>query len=1142
MSGAGTAQFGGGMVAVGGTYNITGTSTFTGATVNFNAPITSLGTGPLSISGGVVNFNSNDITVPAINLSSGTLGGSVAAINSTGLLTWSGGTMSGSGMTNADGGISLVGGGTGVLIGRTLNNALGQSATLSGASATLNVGSGAVFNNLGTFLAQNNQAFANNGGAASTFNNPGTFTRNTGTGTFSIALGGVFNNTGTVNVQTGTLFLNTPDAGNTTGDFNISSGATLQFNSNYTLGATSDVSGAGTVQFSTGTVNVGGTYNITGATSFTGANVNFNSPITSLGAIAPTISIGTINFGTNNLSLPALNQSGGTLTGTGSIDVGGLLTWSGGIMSGTGVTNANGGLSLTNSTHALIARTLNNAAGQTATLSGASSSLGLGTGASFNNNGTFLAQNDQSLTNQGGAASAFNNAGTFTRNTATGTFSIALGGVFNNTGTVNVQTGTLFLNTPDAGNTTGDFNISSGATLQFNSNYTLGATSDVSGAGTVQFSIGTVNVGGTYNITGATSFTGANVNFNSPITSLGAVAPTISIGTINFGTNNLSLPALNQSGGTLTGTGSIDVGGLLTWGGGAMSGTGTTNANGGISLSGGTMRTLSARTLNNAAGQTATLSGASSSLSLGTGATFNNNGTFLAQNDQSLTNQGGAASAFNNAGTFTRNTATGTFSIALGGVFNNTGTVNVQTGTLAFSTPVTQYTGTSLTAGTWKVFANSVLNLQTTGTGIVTNQADITLSGAGSIFRAGASSATLESKLVTNSGALRVLAGRDYTAPSAVNSSGVLQLGGGTFVAPSLTSTATGELFGFGSITPRPTNSGLIRASGGTLAFGNGILGGSGTVQIDAGSVLNLSGGSSASSADFLIHNGDTGGSLNLGTNNFTANVDYTNASYGVGNSFNPRANVSGAGQIQAFGGTGQSLSGNVTSGGTATPVMTFGNVHVGSTSTLNYQINNTGASGSRLRGALQTTVNGGNITDPKLSGSGVTAGNFGPLNPGASTSSLAVVYTPNTVGALSGQTVRLLNNFDNVGDQTLSITGAAYRLAAAGAHTPEPVNFGNVHVGAAPSQALTISNIAAADGFSESLNASFGGTTGGVITNGGSFTLLAPGASNNSALAVGISTASAGSKNGTATINLTSDGTGSSGLGTTALTRKRST
>ena len=82
------------------------------------------------------------------------------------------------------------------------------------------------------------------------------------------------------------------------------------------------------------------------------------------------------------------------------------------------------------------------------------------------------------------------------------------------------------------------------------------------------------------------------------------------------------------------------------------------------------------------------------------------------------------------------------------------------------------------------------------------------------------------------------------------------------------------------------------------------------------------------------------------------------------------------------------------------------------------------------------------------------------------------------------------------------------------------------------------MTNGAANDGFSEV--AEFersAGATGGVTTNGGSFNLLGAGGDEcDVALSVGITTATAGAKNGTATISLTSDGTGSSGLGLTPL------
>ena len=118
----------------------------------------------------------------------------------------------------------------------------------------------------------------------------------------------------------------------------------------------------------------------------------------------------------------------------------------------------------------------------------------------------------------------------------------------------------------------------------------------------------------------------------------------------------------------------------------------------------------------------------------------------------------------------------------------------------------------------------------------------------------------------------------------------------------------------------------------------------------------------------------------------------------------------------------------------------------------------------------------------------------------------------------------------------TIEATGSVFRLASASPATPNPVNFGNVRVGAAATQALTIGNAAANDGFSEKLNALIGAATAG-ITAAGSFNLLGPQSTNNASLVVGIDTATAGARNGTATTSLASDGSGTSGLGITPLT-----
>ena len=88
--------------------------------------------------------------------------------------------------------------------------------------------------------------------------------------------------------------------------------------------------------------------------------------------------------------------------------------------------------------------------------------------------------------------------------------------------------------------------------------------------------------------------------------------------------------------------------------GGILGGAGTTDANNGIRISGFMM--IISHTLNNAG--TATWTG-SNDIFLRDGATFNNTGTFDAQNDRGILPQGAAPYTFNNAGTFKKTQATG---------------------------------------------------------------------------------------------------------------------------------------------------------------------------------------------------------------------------------------------------------------------------------------------------------------------------------------------------------------------------------------------------------------------------------------------------------------------------------------------------
>ncbi|MEM8953221.1 MAG: choice-of-anchor D domain-containing protein [Verrucomicrobiota bacterium] len=535
-------------------------------------------------------------------------------------------------------------------------------------------------------------------------------------------------------------------------------------------------------------------------------------------------------------------------------------------------------------------------------------------------------------------------------------------------------------------------------------------------------------------------------------------------------------------------------------------------------------------------------------ISLGTSGLIDANlaGRTLTVQPTSIGASDGGDSGLVNAGTI-RASGGGTANL-IGGPYTNTTTGTFEAldnSTVNSNGTLTNLSGGTLTNGTYRsVSTGNTSTLAITGTPVTTiasANTTVELSGANAVITFGGTN--LEDTLTNNEGTLKILNGHNFNMTNALNNTGIVELGGNALSAATLTSggditnSAGAEIFGHGVINNTILNSGTVRAANGELAIVGGIIDGqSGTIQVDPASTLNLSGASGDSDADFLVHNGTTPNSLNLGANDINVDMDYTNASFGTGNSFDARANVTGSGQINATGDVTQNLTGDVSGGATATATMNFGNVHVGDTSTLTYQVANSGTTGPDLRGALQDNTNGGNITDGRLSGTGVTPSNFGPIATGADSGDLTVTFSAGSAGALTGQVIHVENNFDNVAGQDLQITGAAFRFAEPSAASANPVNFGNFHVGDPnPISTLSLSNTAANDGFSEALNAEFSGTTGDASA-AGSFNLLGPGATDNSSLTVGIDVSTAGAKAGTATLDLTSDGASSSGLGQTAL------
>jgi RHS repeat-associated protein len=295
---------------------------------------------------------------------------------------------------------------------------------------------------------------------------------------------------------------------------------------------------------------------------------------------------------------------------------------------------------------------------------------------------------------------------------------------------VQVQSGTLAF--AGNGDSTGSFAVSAGATLGFGSNdgggtQTLEAASQVSGAGTVLFDGGTVNVKGSYDLgnSGTTHFTFGTVHFTSPVASLGESLK-IDGGVADFsGGGPISLQALDLTAGTLTGTDSVSVIGTLNWAGGTMSGAATTTVAQGATLNLSGAPILDGRTLVSAG--TATWTGGQFvQIGMSNGATIDNQAgaTFTVSNAALLNGSG----TFTNRGTLIASGGASPSVFATGVTFVNSGSVEVQSGWLALG-------GDGDSSGSFEVAAGATLGFGSNGYGgTETLESAARVSGAGAVL------------------------------------------------------------------------------------------------------------------------------------------------------------------------------------------------------------------------------------------------------------------------------------------------------------------------------------------------------------------------------------------------------------------------
>jgi hypothetical protein len=899
----------------------------------------------LAITGGTLVLAADSNLGGALTESNGVLTGP-GTLTVNGLLTWTGGTMSGPGTTLANGGLQL-----GLndgnqhsesLNARTLVNArtgtwgprnslyqVSGSSFLNAAGATLDIQDGA------TWYAVADPSAASP--PTGTLINQGTLTIDALGG--KVVFTGYFTNNGSVTVSAGTFEL--ADGGTAAGSFTVAAGATILFppsgphlfgyeglGNTFHFSAGAAVSGAGTVAVdrdSWAVFDPGTTYNV--GTTF--------------------IDRGELVLNNGSATLGALQLVNGELGGTANMTVTGLTTWTGGTLSGSGTTEAKGGLVIgtkgatSDGAEALAGRTLIN---DGTAIWYARNTLAQEESSTFENRAS------ASLDIQGGSGWGLDFTGTFLNE---GTFSVDAGAAttqvrafFNNSGRVQVNSGTLGL----SGNSsaTGSFVTAAGATLQlgkdFNYNinsFLSGAT--VSGAGTVVFGTGVAAnfvAGSTYNVTGATIInTGGNSDANvvflggSHVPSVGAL--TIQSGVVDFHTGSaLTVPSLNQSGGTLIGPDPVIVSGLTTWAGGIMSGAGTTRAAGGLTLGGAGQHSeewLNGRTFVNAG--SATWSG-DNAIHIGQGGTFVNQvgATFAEQAPDTMEGDG----TFDNEGTFTVNSGATARMIC---TFLNNGTVEIKSGTW-------QLLGTGSATGTFIVDQDATFarNIYYSG-GTITGPGTVTpIGGSGApnptpftggdipgsrpgvnvfVVQGNVTVSTLNMTAATLivAGTLTVTGPMTWTGGTIVGSGTVIAAGGLTLSQSTggdqqdlngvtLVNAGAGTIFGQASITLLD-GARLLNQPGATLAIkgGGGILNSDGTATLDnqgsitaavgSGTTYRINYTTLSNAGSIAVRSGtldlETGGT---GTGSFSADVGSTLEFGHAAWAFNAGASVSGAGTV----------------------------------------------------------------------------------------------------------------------------------------------------------------------------------------------------------------------------------------------------
>ena len=687
--------------------------------------------------------------------------------------------------------------------------------------------------------------------------------------------------------------------------------------------------------------------------------------------------------------------------------------------------------------------------------------------------------------------------------------------------------------------TAGTLNIASGASLNL-VNQASGLTDIGQGAGLI--------LGGTLTVNGATN----------GLAQLGSVEGSLQLAN---GASTATTPASGTL--TVSSTGSTDVqqGSTLAVTGN-LTNSGAINTGNGASDSGSNSLQVSGALTNASAGSSINLSAAHDSVSA---TTLSNAGSigFNAAN-QSLTTTGSAS----NSGQLVFNSGSNGSTASIGGAFDNTNTVSMvgasdtlTAGSYTNETGAHTTVGASETVNAGSSLTNNgtlTLNGGTVSTSSLSNNAVIVGGGSlgatnatltnnsgGSIATSGSGQTLALSGNLTSAGTLSTVAGSTISVTGQAESSGSVSLAGTLSAGNGVTNDSTGTVtLNGGTLAASFSNNGSV-AGAGTIGTGpsvdaiNGVLGtitpngtvtfavnnltNEGTVNVTSGNTLNFT-SNSGSMSNYGSVTVASGATLGLASGMIYSQGSGTTTANGAFGGSAASLTISG-GTLQ---GTG-TITGttNINSGGT----LVAGNGSTPGTLTITGELSISGTLGLNASSATNYGVLDVSGALTLNSGSTLNLSNLDALNL-AIGKTLTIATSGSAVGGtftnITGDTydsgARGWNVLYNQGGDNVELTSISLaNLAQPSAATPNPINFGNVRVGAtAPSQALTISNQATAP--ADGLNASISTATAG-LTASGSFSGLAPGATDNTSLVVGMNTATAGSRNGTATVALVSNG-----------------